>query len=922
MGGVGGAVDLVNGEYAAPEDGEKIFACCEEVFKEYKDKTKDKGTQIIFLDKGVPNGVYDGLLYKAIKTRLVEMGIPENEIAFIQDWSNNKDALSEKMNKGEIRVLIGSYEKAGVGINVQQRLSAIQLLDVPYRPGDLTQAIGRGIRQGNMFDEVAINVYVTERTADTKSWQNVQRKAAMIESIENGANTEREMDDSEGLSISAQEIAAMASGDTRLTQQFKLNNEVEALRSLKTAWAEKRNHAANQLRQYETQLAQIEQAVVEMKKDAKSAQDMSGKNFTITLDGKTYTDRTIAGQAVIDKRNSIVGKSENYIEKIGKFAGFDLYIRGDGSLILRGATDHTSRISISPLGTMTALTNTANGIDAEIESAEKAIARMQKAIPTLKEASIAPFEQADELEAKETELSELESDLAANPPKLIQADSRLDAMFGSSINYQSRAQQANADTQYQERDYLDDEGAIQYQSEDNSKANKYSYEWFVSKPDMIVTELNGTVPSNRADIVHQAQQNAASVGKTNENGVPVVYVDDIGKDVLVSKKSLVHGLDRRTSSQAPVLIKIGNILKNSIRVNELNPRGYDVSNTYVLVGAARGSNGFYVVSFVVNRFSNEVAEINVLYSANAKKESAALLPKFTENTATPTDSTISIANLLDHVNNLFPDILPESVLKHYGYEARPEGNIGSDALYQQRSSPLTNREVLELAASGVGFEQLNEAEKNALEIFGKRLDNLAQLQEERVNLGREYMKQQFTKGGSRQEAAKTLNAMKVLDAKIKETENEVIGLENKEVLKKVLAKARTVVETKEKLQGQEALRRYRIKREESAAVRKYRTRVRNDVEKLRKWLVSPSNKDIVKHVPAEIQKSVADFLSSINMMSKTALRCTTRRPRLRARLFRRLFRQRRPHTARSRRRSRNRRSTATRKRFQARYQGL
>ena len=199
-------------------------------------------------------------------------------------------------------------------------------------------------------------------------------------------------------------------------------------------------------------VAQIEQAVVEMKKDAKSAQDMSGKNFTITLDGKTYTDRTIAGQAVIDKRNSIVGKSENYIEKIGKFAGFDLYIRGDGSLILRGATDHTSRISISPLGTMTALTNTANGIDAEIESTEKAIARMRKAIPTLKEASIAPFEQADELEAKETELSELESDLAANPPKLIQADSRLDAMFGSSINYQSRAQQANADTQYQERD--------------------------------------------------------------------------------------------------------------------------------------------------------------------------------------------------------------------------------------------------------------------------------------------------------------------------------------------------------------------------------------------------------------------------------------------------------------------------------------
>lgn len=213
---------------APVEEGEKIYSCCEEVYKEYKDKAKQKGTQIIFLDAGVPGGVYDGNLYKAIKNRLIELGVPEKEIAFIQDWDKKKDVLSDKMNSGEIRVLVGSYEKAGVGLNVQSRLSAIQLLDVPHRPGDLTQAIGRGIRQGNMFDEVSVNVYVTKETFDTKSWRNVQRKSAMISSIENGSNTDREMDDSADLTTNSAEIAAIASGDTRLQRQFALNNGFRA----------------------------------------------------------------------------------------------------------------------------------------------------------------------------------------------------------------------------------------------------------------------------------------------------------------------------------------------------------------------------------------------------------------------------------------------------------------------------------------------------------------------------------------------------------------------------------------------------------------------------------------------------------------------------------------------------------------------
>ena len=203
------------------------------------------------------------------------------------------------------------------------------------------------------------------------------------------------------------------------------------------------------------------------------------------------------------------------------------------------------------------------------------------------------------------------------------------------------------------------------------------------------------------------------------------------------------------------------------------------------------------------------------------------------------------------------------------------GNSVSEGIneqYQERISPLTDREILEMAAEGIEVDSLSETEKNALDIFSKRLSDLAQLQEERAELGRQYKQTQFTKGGSRQEAKQLFNALQVLDSKIETAEKAVISLENKDVLKTLLSKARKVAETQEKQRGIEMLRKYRERRNENAATLKYRARVKNDVESLRKWLINPSNKDIRKHIPAEIQKSVADFLESINLMSKTALR--------------------------------------------------
>lgn len=136
---------------------------------------------------------------------------------------------------------------------------------------------------------------------------------------------------------------------------------------------------------------------------------------------------------------------------------------------------------------------------------------------------------------------------------------------------------------------------------------------------MKLTEFGSDVPSNRADIVYYAIKNAKSVGYTNENGNAVVRVDDARADVIVPEKSIVHGFDRRMSTQAPVMIKIGEV-KNAIKVNELNQKSENIKNTYALIGSAINENNeLYIANFIVNRFSNEVTEVDVLYSADAKK---------------------------------------------------------------------------------------------------------------------------------------------------------------------------------------------------------------------------------------------------------------------------------------------------------------
>ena len=215
----------------------------------------------------------------------------------------------------------------------------------------------------------------------------------------------------------------------------------------------------------------------------------------------------------------------------------------------------------------------------------------------------------------------------------------------------------------------------------------YSYDALVRKPDMTLAILGDADGLTRKEVIDKALAEAEKYGGVNQNGNVYVHVNDTDTDVVISAKALRHGLDRRFSVNAPATLKAGEILQNAVRINELVPKLDTVDATYVLMGAAKNKNNEpYIVQFVVNRASNEVMSVDVLYAINAKTEPAgSLSPEITGVPATLTGSSISIANLLTYVNRYFPDVLPESVLRHFGHSERPAGKLGEGALFSLKA---------------------------------------------------------------------------------------------------------------------------------------------------------------------------------------------------------------------------------------------
>lgn len=335
----------------------------------------------------------------------------------------------------------------------------------------------------------------------------------------------------------------------------------------------------------------------------------------------------------------------------------------------------------------------------------------------------------------------------------------------------------------------------------------YSYETLTAKPDMRVTNVDDRVsyrPTREArkEIVARAIENAKKIGRTNENGNAVVRVADTGDEVILSAKGLRHGLDRRLSVNAPVTLKAGEIIRNAIRINEFTPENAQMGASYALIGAAKNAkNEPYIVQFVVNRISNEVTDVDVLYAVNAKKEPGALLPDVTGTDAPAilTDSVISIRSLLDYVNRYFPDVLPESVLRHYNHDRRPDGKLGENALYQRRDDTRTDRDVLSDAADG---DAANVREMEMLREYREKL-------REYTNASKRLEKQRqiALTATDKSERTKAANRANNAAQRVSKLDEQLTRMQNAKPLRELVARE---LKTRDSLAKENAMLRDRV----------------------------------------------------------------------------------------------------------------
>lgn len=404
------------------EDGGKIMKCVENVYRIWNDTKADKGTQLIFCDRGTPGGAEAerGVsLYEDIKNLLVGLGVPDSEIAFIHDATSDeaKSKLFKDVNDGTVRVLIGSTSKMGTGMNAQKRIVALHELNAPDRPGDLEQNEGRGLRQGNMNDEVAVYAYVTKKTFDSRQWDNLKRKATFIHQIMAGEYNGREAEGDGDLALSAAEISAIASDNPLIMEQFEVSEKISNLENLERAHTKEVAQAKQRIVKAQQEIVRDEEYLERYRSDLASRQDTAGDKFRIILGGKTYTERKAAGEAFValaKKALNISDPTESNT-KVGSFAGFDLYVTSKGDMLLRGKAQYRGTVNMqSATGTITSLENVPRRLENMIAAAETRLSENRASISKLEQTINTPFARAEELIAARVREAEILAEL--NPP--------------------------------------------------------------------------------------------------------------------------------------------------------------------------------------------------------------------------------------------------------------------------------------------------------------------------------------------------------------------------------------------------------------------------------------------------------------------------------------------------------------------------
>ena len=395
----------------------KVSLCADRVYDIWKDTADRKATQLLFCDLSTPKSDGTFSVYNSIREKLLQKGIPENEVAFIHDANTEvkKDELFKKVRSGDVRVLLGSTSKMGAGTNVQKLLYASHDLDCPWRPADLEQRAGRIIRQGNTNKKVHIYRYVTKGTFDTYMWQTVEQKQKFISQIFTSKSPVRVADDIDPTALSFAEIKALSTGNPHIKEKMELDMEVSKLKLIKSSFMSQIYDLEDKVvKYYPKQIAEIAARIKGLEKDIETVKHypkVEDKFNTMTIDGFGYFEKEKAGNVLIERCKKMT--SEEPVN-IGDYRGFSMELFFDGYqklfyVTLVGSLSHKVELGTDVCGNIQRIDNALDGFEKRLETEKEKLANTNTQYETAKAEAKREFPQEVELQEKTKRLAAVEA---------------------------------------------------------------------------------------------------------------------------------------------------------------------------------------------------------------------------------------------------------------------------------------------------------------------------------------------------------------------------------------------------------------------------------------------------------------------------------------------------------------------------------
>ena len=401
---------------ALPDDpSSKLNACVNNVLRIWNDTKEQKLTQLIFCDMSTPKGDGSFNVYDDIRTKLLNAGVPEQEIEFIHnaDTENKKAELFSKVRSGQVRVLLGSTAKMGAGTNVQTLLVAVHHLDVGWRPSDMTQRNGRIIRQGNQNKQVYVYNYVTESTFDAYLYQTLENKQKFISQIMTSKSPMRSCDDIDEQALSYAEIKALCAGDPRIREKMDLDVQVAKLKVLRGDFQNQKYRLEDKLlKTFPEEIQKQKTRIAALQQDSQiaAAYPQDKENFCgMTIKGMVYDDKKAAGERLLLARQEMPNAD---MMLLGTYRGFELNIRFDSfknehQAVLRAELSYPVSLGDDARGNITRLDNAIDNFADRIADAENALQNLEQQKQAAEVEVAKPFAQEEELAEKSARLAEL-----------------------------------------------------------------------------------------------------------------------------------------------------------------------------------------------------------------------------------------------------------------------------------------------------------------------------------------------------------------------------------------------------------------------------------------------------------------------------------------------------------------------------------